>query len=194
VNRGSSALVLGIIVALGAGVVWLLSSGGGGSGTSDDPKGDVVVSKGPKAPKGKGLVDLRHGAITVEGGTASFEARVDAVVPEDVDEEAITYRWELIENGQVTWIISANVDVGRTASVLATQHDYRSSTIDDSLPGKLTVQAETVFIELETEDLEDFPSSFEWTLQTELDGDRTTAPSAVATDRIPDEGSLRVGS
>jgi hypothetical protein len=194
VNRGRSAIVLAVIVALGAGVVWLLSSGGGGSGTSRDPKGDVVVSKGPKPPKGKGVVDLRNGAITVEGGTATFEATVDAVIPESGDQEAITYRWELIEDGQVTWIVSANVDVERTASVLATQHDYRSSTIDDSLPGELLVQAETVFITLETDALDDFPSSFDWTLQTELDGDRTTAPSAVATDRIPDEGSLQVGS
>jgi hypothetical protein len=193
VNRARSAIVLVIIVALGAGVAWLLSSGGGASGTSGDPKGDVIVSKGPKPPKGNGVVDLRHGEIVVEGGTATFEARVAAAVPEAVEEEAITYRWELIEDGQVTWIVSANVDVGRTASVLATQRDYRSSTIDDSLPGELVIQDETVFLTLETEALEGFPGSFDWTLQTELDGDRATSPSAVATDKIPDKGSLRVG-
>lgn len=193
-SRGRTLLVLAIIVLLGAGVIWLLSGGGGTSGTSKDPSGDVAVSKGPKPPKGRRLVDLRKGAITVEGGTAMFEASVHAIIPESMKDEAVTFRWEVIENGQVTWIVSANVDVSRTASVLATQRDYRGSTIDGSLPGELLVRNERVFVTLETESLEGFPQSFDWTLQTELDGDRATSPSALATDRIPDSGSLRVGS
>ena len=193
-SRGRSVLVLAIIVLLGAGVIWLLSGGGGTRGISRDPKGDVAVSEGTKPPETKSLVDLRRGAITVEGETATFEATVATEIPGSLKNEAATFRWEVLEDDQVTWIVTANVDVGHTASILATQRDYRGSTIDGSLPGELFVQNERVSVTLEIDELEGFPRSFGWTLQTELDGDRETSPSALATDRIPDSGSLQVSS
>ena len=177
-----------------AAIVWLLSGSGGSGGSTSDPRGDVVVTKGPKRPADIKLADLTRGSVVLEGGAAEFEATVDQNVPDALDGEAIAFRWEITENGQVTWIVSASVDVERTASVLATQVDYRSSTIDQSLPGDLVVEDGTVTVTLETDGLEGFPSAFDWTLQTELDGDRTRSPSAVAKDSVPNEGSLRVGS
>jgi hypothetical protein len=182
------------MIVVAAGVAFLLSGGGGSGASEKDPKGDVVVTKGPKRPQGITLADLTKGAVRFETGVAVFEATVDALIPEELEGEAITFRWEINESGQPTWIVSASVDVSRTASVIATQVDYRSSTIDESLPGELVVEGETVRVTLRTEELEGFPSSFDWTLHTELDGDRVTAPSSVAKDSIPDEGSLRVGS
>lgn len=193
-NRGRSLLVLGVIVLVAVAAVWLLSGAGNSGGSTTDPTGDVVVTKGPKRPADIKLADLTKGSIVLEDGSAVFEATVDAAVPGSLDVEAIAFRWEVTENGQVTWIVSASVDVERTASVVATQVDYRSSTIDESLPGDLVVEDGTVTVTLETDGLEDFPSAFDWTLQTELDGDRTRSPSAVAKDLVPNEGSLRVGS
>lgn len=193
-NRGGSVIVLGVIVILGLGVVWLLSSDGGSGASSNDRTGDVVVSKGPKAPDEVALADLTKGAARLDGDNVVFEATVDDSVPRSLKREAVTLRWEISENDQVTWIVAASIDVARTASVIATQHDYRSSTVDESLPGELVVEGETVRVTLEKDDLEGFPSSFTWTLSSELDGDRGTSPSAVATDSIPNEGSLEVGS
>lgn len=175
-------------------IVWLLSGPGGSEGSVTDPRGDVDVTKGPKRPAKTSLADLREGSIVLEDGSAVFGATVDAEVPDSLDDEAIEFRWEISENGQVTWIVSASVGYERTASVLATQFDYQSSTINESLPGDLVVEGRSLTITLETGDIEGFPTSFDWTLQTELDGDRTTSPSAVANDTIPNEGSLRVGS
>jgi hypothetical protein len=193
-NRGHSLLVLGVIVLVAVAAVWLLSGAGNSGGSTTDPKGDVDVTKGSKPPSDFKLADLTEGSIVLEDDSAVFEATVDQNVPDALAGEAIAFRWEITENGQVTWIVSASVDVERTASVVATQVDYRSSTIDDSLPGDLVVEGGTVTVTLETDGLEGFPSAFDWTLQTELDGDRTRSPSAVATDSVPNEGSLRVGS
>lgn len=193
-NRGRSLLVLGVMVLVAAAAMWLLSGAGDSGGSTSDPKGDVVFTKGPKRPADVKLADLTRGSIVLEDGAAVFEATVDQNVPDALDGEAIAFRWEIIENGQVTWIVSASVDVERTASVVATQIDYRSSTIDESLPGDLVVEGGTVTVTLETDGLEGFPSAFDWKLQTELDGDRTRSPSAVANDSVPNEGSLRVGS
>lgn len=193
-NRGRSLVVLGVIVLVALAAVWLLSGAGDSGGSTSDPKGDVVVTKGPKRPADIKLADLTEGSIVLEDGSAVFEATVDQNVPDALDGEAIAFRWEITENGQVTWIVSASVDVERTASVVATQVDYRSSTIDQSLPGDLVVEGGTVTVTLETDGLEGFPSAFDWTLQTELDGDRVRSPSAVAKDSVPNEGSLRVGS
>lgn len=193
-NRGRSLLVLGVIVLVVVAAVWLLSGAGDSGGSTTDAKGDVEVTKGSKPPSDNKLADLTEGSIVLDGDSAVFEATVDQNVPDALDGEAIAFRWEITENGQVTWIVSASVDVERTASVVATQVDYRSTTIDDSLPGDLVVEDGTVTVTLETGGLEGFPSAFDWTLQTELDGDRTRSPSAVATDSIPNEGSLRVGS
>lgn len=193
-SRVRSLIVLGVIVVVAVEAVWLLSGGGNSGGSTTDPTGDVVVTKGPKRPADIKLADLTKGSIVLEDGSAVLEATVDATVPESLDVEAIAFRWEITENGQVTWIVSASVDVERTASLVATQVDYRSSTIDRSLPGDLVIQGGTVTVTLETDGLEGFPSAFDWTLQTELDGDRTRSPSAVAKDSVPNEGSLRVGS
>ena len=193
-NRSRSLLVLGILAVAAAAIAWLLSGAGGSGGSTTDEKGDVVVTKGAKRPSDTKLADLTEGSVALEDGSAVFEATVNSQVPDALDGEAIAFRWEVIENGQVTWIVSASVDVERTASVVATQVDYRSSTIDDSLPGDLVVEDGTVTVTLETEGLDGFPSSFDWTLRTELDGDRTRSPSAIAKDSVPNEGSLRVGS
>lgn len=193
-NRGRSLLILGVIVLVVAAAVWLLSGAGDSGGSTSDPKGDVVVTTGPKRPADIKLADLIGGSIVLENDAAVFDATVNQNVPDALDGEAIAFRWEITENGQVTWIVSASVDVERTASVVATQFDYRSSTIDQSLPGDLVVEGGTVTVTLETEGLEGFPSAFDWTLRTELDGDRTRSPSAVAKDSVPNEGSLRVGS
>jgi hypothetical protein len=193
-NRSRSLLVLGIIVVLGAGVAWLLSGAGNSGGSSEDGTGDVTITKGAKPPRDHKLADLTGGSVVPGDDGMTFEASVDTSIPGSLENGAMTFRWELTERGQITWIVSASIDVERTASIVATQFDYRSSTIDRSLPGELQVDGGTVTLTLRTEELERFPTSFDWVLKTELDGDRGRSPSAVAEDVVPNDGSLHVGS
>ena len=193
-NRARSAIVLGVIALVCGGLIWLFTSGGGQVGSAEDPTGDVIVSKGPRPPKSEDLADLTTAEVTTTDGGLVFEGTVGRPVPESLESGVVTFRWELSENGRVTWILSASVTIEPTASLLAQEFDYQSSTIDKSLPGELELDGDTVRVTLETAEIERFPESFTWTLETELDGDRTKTGSATARDVIPDEGGLDVGS
>lgn len=188
-NRGPSAVVLIAIAVIVAGTIWLLASGGAEPST-EDPAGDVRVSRGDRAPGETDVADVLDAGARIEDGRAVFEARVADDVPGSLRSGAMSWKWEVLEDGVVTWIVSANVDVERTASLIATQFDHSSSTIAGTLPGRLEAEGDTVRVTLELEELERFPDAFDWTLRTTLDGDRNKATSAVAEDRVPDEGSL----
>lgn len=193
-NRGRSLIILGVLVLAVGGVVWLLAGGRPTSGAVEDPVGDVSIGRGPKRPKTPRIVDVTNASVRFEDSTVVFEATVDGKLPESFRAEGATFDWELFENGTKTWIVSASIGIEATASMTATQFDHRSSTIDDTLPGRLDIEGRTVQISVDTERLDRFPSAFGWKLKTELDGDRTKAPSALATDVAPDEGSVRAGS
>ena len=192
-NKGPSAIALAVAAVVVGVTVWLLVSGGT-TPSADDPAGDVVVSRGPKPPTSIELADLTRASAEIEERRAIFEATSGADIPTSLDNESITWRWEVEEDGQVTWIVSASVNVERTASLVATQFDHSSFTEDGSLPGHLDVEGNLVRVTLELEELQEFPEEFTWTMTTTLDGDRVIARSAVAEDRVPDEGSLDSGS
>ena len=153
-----------------------------------------MITKGPKPPKQPGVVDVTAASVRFDDSTTIFEASVGRKVPDSFPSAGASFRWELSEAGTLTWIVTANVGIDATASMAATQLEHRSSTIDDSLPGQLEIEGRTIRIEVDTDRLEGFPGSFAWRLETELDGDRTKAPSALAKDVVPDEGSVRAGS
>ena len=192
-NRGPSLFVLVAIVVIAGAVVLLLATGGP-STTSADAGGDVEVSEGGGAPKDTSVADLTKGGATVDDAEVVLEATVDGDIPESLDEGALTFRWEISEDDIVTWIVTASVDIERTASIVATQFEYSGSTIDDSLPGRLEVEGSTVRVTLDPNELKDFPETFTWSVSTTLDGDRGKATSATAVDNVPDEGSLDAGS
>ena len=43
-----------------------------------------------------------------------------------------------------------------------------------------------------SDEIDDFPDSFDWLVKASLDGDRIETSSVVASDRAPDDGYLRV--
>lgn len=193
-NQRSTAIAIVAVVLVIAFGIWLLVSGGSSSGTSsDDPAGDVAVGKGRRPPSDLAPADLTGGGAGIDGSELTLTAEVDGEVPGELKDGALSYRWEIFENGNNTWIVTAGVDVGVTASMLATQFDYESSTIDETLPGDVRIDGSTVTVTVDTGDLDDFPSDFQWSLQTSLDGVRTETGSAVATDRMPDGGTVDAG-
>ena len=193
-NRGRSLIILGVIAVAIGGVVWLFTGGSSSPVAVTDPAGDVVIAQGPKPPKQPRVVDVTAASVRADGSTKIFEATVARSVPDSFPSAAASFRWELSEAGTLTWIVTAHVGIDATASMAATQLEHRSSTIDDSLPGQLEIEGRTIRIEVDSDRLEVFPDSFAWRLETELDGDRTKAPSALAKDVVPDEGSAQAGS
>lgn len=176
--------VAGTAVALLAIIVLLLITAGGGSDSAfDDPGGDVSLAEGSAAGGDLSLADILHAEVRpTEGGVVFFEARLAAAIPERLSDPDIDLRWEVTEDGEVTWLVFANLDFGPTAYVLSEKTNYGSSTIDQTLPGSVDVRGDTLVVRLRTSEMPDFPQSFEWHLETTLTGD------AIATDRAPDEG------
>lgn len=188
-NRGRSLITLGVIVVVALAVIWLLATGGS-EPSSEDVVGDVRVSRGPKPPTETELADVHRASVTFEDGAFVFEATTGGEPPGSFEKETLTWRWELGQEGNVTWIVTANVDIEPTASLVATQFDYSVSTITEDLPGEISIDGSTVRVTIDKDKVRDFPDAFSWSLTTEFDGDRGRTRSAVARDRVPDRGLL----
>jgi hypothetical protein len=187
--------VAGVVVICVALIAWLLSTGAEPEATADttDPSGDVKVATGPQPPRDLDTADVEEVDARSESGVLTLIATMGQQLVRPVPGQSATWRWEIYEEGEMTWIVSANVDFGPNASILSTKSDYSAATNDKSLPGKVSVAGDTILIRLRTAEIEGFPATFEVALKTSLDGIRTEARSALAADRAPDEGYLRVG-
>jgi hypothetical protein len=181
-------VVLAVVVAV---IVLLLTGGGEGINSDNDDGGDVTVSKGKAAPRDTNVADISRVEVTSDDGEVTFEAEMGADIPKRVKGGSLAWRWELYEEGQMTWLVTANVDLGPTASVLATQTRYHSSTIDDTLPGSIEIDGSTLRIRVRANKVKKFPEAFDWLLKTSLDASRTKANSAVAEDLAPNSGYLQ---
>jgi hypothetical protein len=189
------ALGIGIVVALVAGIIILLASGGPvapGDGAAPapatEPRGDVVVGEGPEAPQETDLADVVEASVRRRGSNYVFRAEMAARIPQRVKGGGMSWRWDIYEAGVGTWILSANLDIGPTASLTSTQTNFGASTFDDTLPGHLRIAGDTISIRLRPDELDDWPDDFEWVLGTMLDGAQGNPRSALATDTTPDEG------
>ncbi|MEA2434855.1 MAG: hypothetical protein QOG54_2312 [Actinomycetota bacterium] len=184
-------LVVFVVVGLAlAFIVVLLVTGGAPSGGFDpaDAKDDVTVDGTDNPPDNPTLADVVSADIVADGTGLIFEATMSAPIPEKIEGSGLDWRWEVIEGGATTWIVSASVDDDASAAILNQRTNYGASTSDNTLPGKLTVAGNTISIRLEQAAISGLPTSFNWTLATSLDGDRTEAESAVAHDSAPDTG------
>ena len=183
-------LIVFIIVAivLAAIIVLLVTGGTVPENSTEDATGDVVVSEGESPPENTELADIVDARVTDEGGQLVFEATMAAPIPEDLGTQGLDWKWELYEGGATSWIVSANLDVGENATVFSPESGTTFSTIDDGLPGELTLESDTIRIALDTAEIENFPTEFTWKLTTKLDGAKGEAGSATADDFAPDRG------
>lgn len=188
-NRKQLLIVFVIVAVVLAVIIVLLVTGGATpEGSTEDASGDVVVSEGDNPPEDIELADIVDAQVTEESGQFVFEATMATEVPDDLGTNGMDWKWEVSEGGAVTWIVSANLDVGENATVFSTESGTTFSTIDDGLPGELTIEGATVRLALDPAEIEGFPSTFTWQLTTKLDGAKGEAGSATADDFAPDRG------
>jgi hypothetical protein len=185
-------IVFGVVLAVVIAIIVLLVTGGGGLINSDnDDTGDVTLSDGPAAPEDTSVADISRVEVNSDNGELTFEVEMESDIPRRVKGGSLAWRWEIYEEGQMTWLVTANVDLGPTASLVATQRDYSSSTIDDTLPGNIKIEESTLRIQVRSNKLKGFPDTFDWLLKTSLDASRTKANSAIAEDQVPNSGYLQ---
>lgn len=182
--------IVGLIVI----VVIVLATGGvdvgGGPGDSTD---DVQVEPGPDAPSDATPADIAEASVTSEGDELVFVAEMATDIPERIPDGSLEFRWDVIEGGDETWIVSGAVGNDRpTAALTSPDSGYGSSTIDDTMPGTIEVEGTTLTIRFDRSKVKGFPSDFEWRLATTLDAKRIDPQSGVARDRAPDSGNGKV--
>ena len=179
------AIVGSVVILL---VILLVTGGGAGDSGGPDTDGDAIVDQGPSAPTRPAAADIQEAGVAGDDGELTFTARMGADVPA-LEDGSLEWRWEIEEGGQQTWLLTGNVALDPTAHLIATQKDYSSSTIDETLPGDIAIDGDLVTVTLRVDELDGFPTIFRWRLLTTLDASRSQARSATAHDQAPDEGS-----
>lgn len=181
------------IVALIVIVVVVLATGGtdGGSGPGD-ATADVEVESGPDAPSDVGPADIAQASVTAEGNELVFVAEMASDIPGRIPDGSLEFRWDVIEGGEETWIVSAAIGRSPVAALTSPDSGYGSSTIDGTMPGTIEVDDSTLTLRFDRSKVEGFPEEFEWRLETTLDAKRTDPQSGVAHDRAPDSGNGKV--
>lgn len=189
-NNKQLAIVATAVAAVLGVIIVLLVTGGPPEGElAKDPAGDVSVSEGDSPPQEHSLADIRSARVYFHASQIVFEAEMAVAIPEDLESERMSWRWEILEGGSETWIVSANVGGGEpVASVLHPQTGYGASTNDDTFPGGIDWTGKTLYVRLNAAGIENFPAMFTWRLEASLDGDRRDPRSAVASDTAPDSG------
>ncbi|HEX2295832.1 MAG TPA: hypothetical protein VHN37_11030 [Actinomycetota bacterium] len=188
-DRKRLYVVVGVVIAAVASVVVLLLTGEAEPvRTFEDPGGDAMVGEGPSPPSDTALADIKTAEVREEDGEVVFEAKLGAPVPDEVPQGAFGLRWEVHEEGDSTFLITADLDVGPTASILSERTDFGASTLEDSFPGSLEVAGDTITIRVDPAEVPRFPDEFAWLLKTSLDGDQGDPQSARAEDQAPDSG------
>jgi hypothetical protein len=189
VDRRRLAVVAAVVAAAAAAIVVLLLTGEAEPvRTFEDRPGDVAFGEGENPPTETTLADIRSAEVRSESGQIVFDARLAGPIPNKLEGSSLDLRWEVYEGGDSTFLITASLDVGPVATIIGEKNGYGGSTLDETLPGTLTIVEDKLTIRLDAGEIPDFPERFGWLLKTSLDGDRGDPQSARAEDRAPDEG------
>lgn len=190
-NNKNLWVAIAIVGAIAV-VVLVLTTGGPSGGGPADPSGDVSVSDGDSAPTDTTLADIVAASVTKDGEDLVFEAKLGDEIPRRIPNGSLELRWDISQDGDDTWIVSANLNVGPTAALTSQKTNYGSSTIDDSMPGSIEIDGDTLIVVVKAAEVDDFPTLFNWTLKSTLDADRADPSSGVASDTAPDSGLGKV--
>ena len=149
----------------------------------------MKVEEGPAAPRIVAVADIVTAQVTGDGSEVQFEVRLGAPVDDDRPAGTLGLRWDVIEAGEFTWILTADLGSRPFAALVSQRTDYGSSTLDKTLPGDIEVQDATVTVTLRSKRVPSWPREFDWTVTSTLDADRNDPTSPVAEDRAPAGGN-----
>ena len=150
------------------------------------------MGEGPKPPTDPSLADISAADVRRDGDRLIFEATMATDLPGSLPDGSLEFRWDISEGDRDTWIVLAAINVETHAAVTSQRTQYGSSTIDNTLPGRIEVDGDVLRVTLNIDKIDDFPETFGWRLMTTLDGLRADTGSARATDTVPDSGSREV--
>ena len=185
-------LVALAIVGAAALIVVVLAGGGDAPVTAGDRESDVILGDGDKPPGEAAFADIIDASVAKADGGVVFEARMARDISTKTRKDVLSFRWDISENDEDTWMLSAEIGGRPVVSLRSLGTSFGASTIDDTLPGTISVSGDTIIVTLDSADIEGFPSSFGWGLTSTLDGDRADPASAVATDTAPDGGPGKI--
>lgn len=176
-----------VIVGIIAAAIFVLAAGGP-SGSSADKKADVSLGEGANPPGDTTGADIVQATARLEdNGDVVFEVTMAEPI-DQATREGLTFRWDITENGEDTWMVSADFKTRPTVSIRSLRSDYGASTIDDTLPGDISVDGSKLVVTIRGREIDGWPAAFEWLVTATLDADPTDPASAVATDSAPDSG------
>lgn len=173
-------------------IVIVLAGGGDPQATGGDRGSDVTLGEGNNPPGEAAFADITEASVTKSDGDVVFEVRMARDLSAKAPKDVLSFRWDLTENGEDSWIVSAEIVRRPVASLQSLGTSFGASTIDGTLPGTISVTGDKVTVTIQAADVEGFPASFGWKLTTTLDGDRADPSSAVVTDTAPDNGPGKV--
>lgn len=175
------------IVGVIAAAIFVLAAGGP-STSSADKTADVSLGEGASPPGDTTGADIAQAIARQENnGDIVFEVTMAKPI-EKATMKGLSFRWDITENGDDTWMVTADFKTGPTVSLRSLRTDYGASTIDDTLPGDISVDGSTLVVSIQGSEIEGWPAAFEWLVTATLDADAADPASAVATDSAPDSG------
>jgi hypothetical protein len=182
-RRLATAIALAVLL-----IVIILIATGVFEGTRalGDRAGDVAVSPGSNPPKEPAVADIVEVDVRPEGDSILFEVTLDAPFSELEEASSLSVVWDIQEEGIPTWIVNAEVTSSEShVAVVAERIDYAASTLDSRLPGGIDTSGATIEVRVRVAEIAGFPDTFEWTIESQLDGVVGDPASAVATDSAP---------
>jgi hypothetical protein len=178
--------VLTLVGALALIVVLLVTAGEDTAASLEDARGDVDVEKGPGAPRDVAAADIVVAEVRGDDSEVVFELRLAAPVEGRRPAGALAVQWDVIEDGDYTWLVTADLGSRPYAGLVSQRTTYGSSTLDGTLPGDFAVAEDVVTVTIRTAGLRAWPDEFDWTVGTTLDPNRSDTGSPVAEDRAPE--------
>jgi hypothetical protein len=193
-SRNTLAIIAGIVILIVAMVIALVTGGG----EVEELTGDLtyVPGKSNARPGGQGaplattIADVVEAEVQSDGSDFVFSAEVAAPIPKKLRRAALGFRWDISTQDGEEWIVSAVLRTALNATVFSSTTNLGAGTKDGTLPGNVRRSGKTVIVRFAADQIEGFPTRFDWTLSTAVVAFRKDPRSARAEDHYPDEGMI----
>lgn len=167
----------------------------GGDDAPPEMAGDLTYLEGKALQEAKGnlvasIADVTRAEVRRDLEAVVFSARTAATVPQPLKISALQFRWDIEPDAGPTWTITATVEKTTEATVYSSA-GFGVGTIDQTLPGTVTVDEDTIEVRVDVKEIPHFPNEFDWSLTTTLRAFREAPDSPRVEDRYPDDGTER---